>query len=119
MKKSLIFSVLAFLPFLAFAQDASLQNFLRNISTFIGDTLVPFLFAIAFLAFVINAVRYFIIGAGNQESRDTARVYALYSIYAFVFLVCLWGIVNLLTNTIFGPESEKAITPDYILKSQK
>lgn len=116
--KKIILTTLLLLPVVTLAQEPSLQNFLRNIPTFFSDVLIPFLFAIAFLALVYNTVRYFVIGGNNEKAQESARSLALYSVYAFLFLICLWGIVSLLTNTLFGTEAQAPIQSDYIQKSK-
>jgi len=80
---------------------------------FINFRVVPLLFAIAFLFFVWNAFRYFILGANNEDDRARARSLMLYGIGAFVILVSIWGIVNLLTVSL-GIDQENPIKPDYV-----
>lgn len=48
---------------------------------------------------VFNIVRYFVLGSTNEEGREKAKAYLLYSIFAFVFIIVFWGIVNLLVAT--------------------
>lgn len=106
--------VLAFLlliPSLTYAQ--SVQGLLVGILGFINGTIIPFVLGIAFLIFLINAVRFFVIGGGNAESQENARSLALYGVGAFVLILSLWGIVNLLTDGI-GFGDEDAPTADYI-----
>jgi len=111
---------LVVLPLLTFAQAAvpatggnGLQNFFKNLLAFISDKLIPFLIAAAFLLFVINAVRYFVIQSAEEEGRENAKNLALYSVLAFVFLILFWGMVNLLTSSI-GLQGKSAPTPDYM-----
>ena len=44
---------------------------------------------------------YFIAGGANEEQRDKGKQLVFWGITAFVVMSCLWGLVNLLTNT-FG-----------------
>lgn len=98
-----------------------IQTFLKNIITFLNETIVPFIIAAAFLVFIWNMARYFIIGstvAGDEKKgvvsgRIRARQYALYSIIAFVVILSLWGIVNMFVDG-FGFGAEQQITPDYM-----
>ncbi len=91
---------------------ASLQNFLKNIPLFIESRLIPFLFGIAFLIFIINVIRYFVIDADNKDVRENAKNIALYSVFAFVFLIIFWGIVNMLVSSS-GFGGNKSPCPDY------
>ncbi len=112
MKKSLftLFVSLLLLPHLTFAQTA--QLLLENIPKFISNVLIPFLFGMAFLVFVYNIIRYFVIGGSNEKEHDNAKNLAIYSVAAFVFLVIFWGIVNMLTNSL-GLEGEDQPCSDY------
>ena len=65
---------------------------------FINGVLVPFIFAIAFLVFVWGIFKYFILGGGEQASRDEGKQFMLYGIAGFVIMVSVWGIVNLLSS---------------------
>ncbi|MDO8260274.1 MAG: hypothetical protein Q7T50_02100 [Candidatus Magasanikbacteria bacterium] len=101
-------------PVLAFAATtSSLQGFLKNIIPFISSRLIPFLFGMAFLLFIINVIRYFVIDADNKDVRENAKNVALYSVFAFVFLIIFWGVVNLLISSS-GFSGNKAPCPDYL-----
>lgn len=90
----------------------NLQTFLINIGKFLNDTLVPFLLVLAALAFFWNIAKYFIMEGGNEEAHEKARSYAIWGITAFVVIVSLWGIVNLVVNGLgFGNTTQRG---DYI-----
>jgi succinate dehydrogenase/fumarate reductase cytochrome b subunit len=90
--------LLATLPLVSEAAT-SVQTLLVEAGQFLNTTAIPFLFGIAFLFFIVNVIRYFVIGGGNEESRDKAKSLALYGVGAFVFLAIFWGIINLLVDT--------------------
>jgi len=91
----------------------NIQTFLTNILIFLNKSVIPFLLALAFVVFLWNVVRYFIIGGSNEDSQEKARSLATWGIMAFVIIVSLWGIVNLLV-TGFGLGGPAPITPDYM-----
>lgn len=93
--------------------NEGLQDFLFYIVEFINFTLIPLLFAIALLFFLANVVRYFILGAQEEEKREQARKLAVYGLAAFVLLVSIWGIVNLITRSL-DLDYESPICPDYM-----
>lgn len=106
-------------PTLSFAQSGgSLQLLLVGIGGFINVILIPFILGIAFLIFLINAVRFFIIDGSNTEGHDNARNLALYGVGAFVLILSLWGMVNILADGIGlneGPcVNGKAVQSDYL-----
>jgi succinate dehydrogenase/fumarate reductase cytochrome b subunit len=111
MKNTFLFLFAALLlPQITFAQTA--QKLFENIPKFIDNSLIPFLFGMAFLVFVYNVVRYFIIGATNDKDRENAKNLAIYSVAAFVFLVIFWGIINML-NSSLGLNGESQPCSDY------
>ena len=113
MKKTLlgIFGTF-FVPKIARAAGG-LQDFISGFAGFLNSTLVPLLFALAFLFFLVNATRYFIIGGDKEAERAKARAFATWGIIAFVLMVSIWGIVNLLVNG-FGIDNSGPICPDFL-----
>lgn len=101
---------LVLLPQIALAQSA--QALLTNTIVFINTTLLPFLLGMSFLFLVINAIRFFVLGSTNQESRENAKNLALYSLLGFTLILTLWGIVNLL-NASLGLAGVRQPCPDY------
>ena len=89
-----------FAPMLAYAQGEfnELTSFFDNIVEFIHDTLVPLVFAIAFLVFIWGVFNYFIMGGDDEEKQSKGKQLMLYGIGGFVIMVSVWGIVNLLAG---------------------
>ena len=93
-------------PILVRAQTPSfnggaLGSYTASIIEFINRFLIPFIWAIAFVVFIWGVFLYFIAGGANEEQRDKGKQLVFWGITAFVVMSCLWGLVNLLTNT-FG-----------------
>jgi hypothetical protein len=89
---------LALLPLFAAAQTNGLANFMINLNVFLGWVVIPFLLGMAFLIFIWNAIKYFVIKGQSEEGREKARALALYSILAFVLIITFWGIVNMFND---------------------
>jgi glucose uptake protein GlcU len=106
----LILATLAVMPVPAHAQG--LQDMLTNMALFIDSSVIPFLFGVAFLVFIINAVRFFVLQSSNETGREKARNLMMYSILAFVFLIIFWGLINLLSSSL-GLEGCDAPVNDY------
>lgn len=107
-------------PLVSFAQTTSdsLQGFIWAIGSFINTVLIPFVFALALLTFLFNVGRYYILDGDKEESRAKAKQTAIYAIIGFVFLVSIWGIVNMLVSSLnLGRNS--AVVPDYIEYNQQ
>ncbi len=82
-----------------------LTELIDTFITFINTTLVPLVFAIAFIVFLYGVYRFFILGGDNDEKRAEGRQYIMYGVIGFAVMVSVWGLVNLLVNT-FGFNSQ-------------
>ena len=81
-----------------------------NALGFINAVLVPFIFAIAFIAFLWGVFQYFIAGAAKEENRETGRQFVMWSVIGFAVMFSLWGIVNLLVYSAgFGSQTRPDI----------
>lgn len=92
-------TLLALTPTLALAQTRNIQTLFANIAQFLGDVILPFLWGIAFLMFVWNAIRYFVFEGASEDGRDKAKSLMIWGVTAFVFVSIFWGIVNMLTQS--------------------
>jgi succinate dehydrogenase/fumarate reductase cytochrome b subunit len=119
MKKILyIVSFFPILPTIALAQTYSAQSFITKFVTFANTKLITALLGIAFLFFIINVIRFFVIDGANEDGRENAKNLAIYGVLAFVVLIIFWGVVNLFANSL--PFSGKsAPNPDYLQVNDK
>ena len=98
-KLAYIGSALAF-PLLSFAQDVTDVNSLgRTIIGIINNTLVPVIFAIAFLVFIFGMFKYFIVGGHDDEAKKSGKSLMLWGLIGFFLMVSVWGLVRILTGT--------------------
>jgi succinate dehydrogenase/fumarate reductase cytochrome b subunit len=112
MKSHLIYLfVFLLFPTLTFAQG--LQTYIGDVVTFIGNYVIPFLLGLAFVFFVINVIRFFVIESTSEDGREKAKALAIYSVLAFLIIIIFWGIVNLLAGS-FGLSGGTAPTSDYM-----
>ncbi len=100
--------IFPFTPLLALAQTTgfspwggNLKTWFQNFNTFLADVLVPIVFTLAFLVFIWGVLQYFILGGGDEEKQEKGKSLMLYGIIGFVVMVSIWGIVNLLSNSVF------------------
>ena len=96
-------SALYLLPIVTFAQKdpgnfSNVTSFGANIVKFINGTVVPLIFAIAFLVFIWGIFKYFIFGGSEEEKRKEGRQLMMYAIIGFVLMASVWGIVNLVSG---------------------
>lgn len=94
----------SFAPLFALAQVTGpgnlggVRDFIKNITVFMNDTLVPFIFAIAFLVFLWGMFKTFILGGSDEDKQEEGKHLMMYAIAGFVVMVSLWGIVNLVAG---------------------
>ena len=100
-------------PIYTHAASNDIQGLLTNLSFFIKIILIPVLFGIAFLFFLVNMTKYFVIGAANEEARAKGKKNLIYSLIAFVFLISIWAIVTLFVEGI-GIDEHASLCPDYM-----
>lgn len=67
----------------------------------INNVLVPVLFAVAFIMFLYGVANAYIFSAGDEEAVKKGHKLILWGIIAFVVMISLWGLVNVVANT-FG-----------------
>ena len=96
------------------ASPSGLQEVFPALLSFIDAYLIPFLLGIAFLMFVVNAIRYFVISSDTDDGQENAKNLALYSVAAFVFLLSFWGLVNILVSGLGLDNCNNQLVPDYL-----
>jgi NADH:ubiquinone oxidoreductase subunit 2 (subunit N) len=102
------------LPLVSFA--ATSVSDLTGVGTLIVDTInnviVPVLFALAFIVFLWGVFTTFILGAGNEETKEKGKSLMLWGLIGFFVMVSVWGLVNVLTGTIsFGNNAGPSSVP--------
>ncbi|MEK9161025.1 MAG: pilin [Patescibacteria group bacterium] len=98
------------LPFVARAQiqpniptnDKMTFAYLVNqeIVPFVDFVIVPLLYAIAFLLFLIGVVRFLF--SMEDEKRNEGKKFIFWGIIGFVVLFSVWGLVKLLLSVLTG-----------------
>ena len=78
------------------------------------NLIIYLMFPLAFLFFLVNVVRYFIIGGGNEDAQEKARSLAVWGLLGLVVLFAIWGIVNIVVMTFNLQGSGTPIIPDYV-----
>lgn len=77
-----------------------LEGFIAPIKDVVDDVLVPVLLAIAFITFLWGVYKYFILGANDEKSLADGRQFVFYGIMGFAIIISVWGLVNLVVETL-------------------
>jgi hypothetical protein len=87
-----------------------LFTFFLNI---INNYIVPVVFAVAFLMFLIGVYRYFIAGGASEEKVQEGQKFVLWSVIGFVIMFSIWGLVNLFINTLGFDSNTRPALPKF------
>lgn len=80
---------------------SSICSVANTIVYIINSILVPVLFAVAFIVFLYGIAKAYIFSGGDPEKVKAGHTLVLWGIIAFVVMISLWGLVNVVANT-FG-----------------
>ena len=88
----------------------------QNVLYIINNVLVPVLFAIAFIVFLYGIAKAYIFSAGDETEVKKGHQLLLWGIIAFVVMISLWGLVNVVANTFglagyYAPPTPSSISP--------
>jgi len=78
----------------------SFADVTEDIVTLVNDSVVPLVYALAFLLFIFGMVRFFFFG--GEENRAKGKTFMLWGIIGFVVMFSVWGIVRLLMTALPG-----------------
>lgn len=109
MKKVLAFmgaQAIVFSPLIALAGDGSdttadlgpITGLFNKFIALINETLIPLVFALALLVFFYGIFKYFILGGGDEGSREQGKQLMLWAIIGFVVMVSIYGIITLVAK---------------------
>jgi uncharacterized membrane protein HdeD (DUF308 family) len=99
LKKVIGFAPFA-LPLVAFGALTTIEGTLSWVINLINNQVIPLLFAIALLYFLIGVIRYVI--SGDPTKKEGAKGMMIYGIIGLAVMSAIWGLVAILSNTIGG-----------------
>lgn len=84
---------------IAYAAVTSVNQTINNITSNIIQPIIGFLFALALVMFIWGIVQ-FIANAENEEKLNEGKEHMLWGIMGMFIMVSVFGIMNLICNTI-------------------
>ena len=104
--KFLIVSTAAFFPLFAFAaqRPTTFKELVGVIINFINSSVIPLLFALAFLTFLWGVFRYFVTESEVEHAK--ARDIIVYGIGGLAIMIAFAGIVLFVQRSLFGSSSD-------------
>ncbi len=92
---------------------APIKNFGDSLIAIMNTVLVPVIFALAFITFLWGVFQYFILGATQPEKRQEGNKFVMWSIIGMVVMISIWGIVNLVGNTLPVSSNNRPALPSF------
>ncbi len=90
------------MPAFVFAQPKAgfgpVGEFVGVLIGFINSYLTPFVFALAFIFFLWGVFKFFFWEGLSGEGRDEGKQLILWAVIAFVVMVSIWGLVNVVAG---------------------
>lgn len=91
------FAIVSLLPVIAFA--STFKEIVDGPITTLGNAIVSLLYALAFILVLIGIFRFFFL-EGGEEGRDKGKKLIIWGLFGLVILFSLWGIIQVLLNTL-------------------
>lgn len=104
--KSITAAAMVSVPFLTAAQTV---NSLINTFSGILGAIIPFFMILATVIFLWGVIQYITAG-GEEEKIKAGRTYMLWGIIALFIMIAVWGLVNVVANTL-GVGTNNVIPP--------
>ena len=77
--------------------NANVDKLINNIINMILNPIIGFMFAIAVVFFIFGIVE-FMIGAENEDKRETGKKHMIWGVIGMFAMVSVYGILNVLGN---------------------
>ena len=77
-----------------------IQAYATSIIGIINNYVVPVLMAIAFLVFLYGVAKAYIFSEGSEDKVKDGHQVALWGVIGFVIMISVWGLVNIVKDTL-------------------
>lgn len=93
----------------------NLKNLASFIVCFLNNYIVPFIFALALIAFIWGVMQYYL-NPENEEKRSKGKEFIVGGLIALFVMVSVWGLVNILTGTFSSMKNTAPTIPSLNIK---
>jgi len=100
-------AVVALTPALVFAQGITEANGLVSKVKTLIDQLIPLVIGLALLVFLWGVLQYAL--SKEDGGKEAAKGYMLWGLIALFVMVSVWGLVNVISDTILGDNIDKTV----------
>lgn len=107
-KNFLFIIALSFFVPAIYAEALTLQNVIENAKKIVGS-LVPLIIGLALVYFIYGLAQYISV-SGEAAKKEEGRTRMLWGTIAMFVIVSIWGLVSILTTTVFTPGSGSSLT---------
>ncbi|MFA6408264.1 MAG: hypothetical protein WCW36_02200 [Candidatus Paceibacterota bacterium] len=77
-----------------------IKGYSDSIILIINSYIVPSLMAVAFIVFLWGVYKYFIFNGDSDTERAKGRDFVLWGVIGFVIITSVWGLVNMVSDTL-------------------
>jgi len=91
------------IPLVAFAAPENFKALVDLVVGLINNAFVPLIFALAFITFIWGAFQYFFYP--SEDNKQKGREFIIWGIVGMFVMISVWGLVNIVVNTILSSPS--------------
>ena len=92
----------ALLPLIALAAPSTFRDLVDNyIIELVNKSIIPLIFALAFIAFIWGVFRYFFFP--TEANKTAGRDLIVWGLLGMFVMASVWGLISLIQTTLFFP----------------
>ncbi|MBI3888810.1 hypothetical protein HY311_03395 [Candidatus Nomurabacteria bacterium] len=95
------------------AGKPKLSDYLDFFTCIIGNSIIPFIFALAVVMFIWGVVKFLILDADEEAKRAQGKQFMIWGIIALAVMLSVWGLVNILQTT-FAIKTGSSVLPTVV-----
>ncbi len=105
---SFVIPALVLMPALVFAQSDGVNRLIDQVQNLVAR-LIPIVIGLALLVFLWGVLRYLF--SKEDTEKGQAKSFMLWGIITLFVMVSVWGLVQIVSDTVFGTGGPREIVP--------